>query len=112
LQVFGVDPPEHVEEDRDGTGPPRLVTGAEPRSVVTVKILIEEDQIAPVRIVLELGGPAVHRSSSAGVPQERAGQPAGELLGHIEERHVSPRTGRTLNLEVIAIEAIQDRKSG
>src|SRR6058998_3382122 len=60
LQVFGLDTPEHVKKDRDRTGPPRLVAGAEPRSVVAVEVLIEEDQIAPVRIGLELGGPSVN----------------------------------------------------
>jgi hypothetical protein len=87
--------------------PPRLVAGAEPRPVVTLEVFIEEDQIAPVRIVLELGRPSVHRPPSVGVGQERTGQPAGEFSGHFEQRHVLPRTGRTLNLEVIAVEAVQ-----
>ncbi len=64
LQVFCVDPSEQIEQARDETGPPRLVAGPEPRSVVAVEVLIEEDQIAPVRIVLKLGGPAVHRAPS------------------------------------------------
>ena len=57
LQVLGVDTPEQVEQARDQPGPPRLVAGAEPRPVVTLEVFIEEDQIAPVRIVLELGRP-------------------------------------------------------
>ena len=65
LQVFGLDTPEQVEEDRDQTGPPRLMAGAEPRAVVTVEVFMEEDQIAPVRIVLKLGGPSVNRPPAA-----------------------------------------------
>src|SRR5206468_1636226 len=65
LQVFSVDTPEQVEKDSDQTGPPRLVAGAETRSVVTVEVFMEEDQIAPVRIVLELGGPSVNRPPSS-----------------------------------------------
>src|SRR4026207_1107494 len=46
LQVFSVDTPEQVEKDSDQTGPPRLVAGAETRSVVTVEGFMGEDQIA------------------------------------------------------------------
>ena len=75
---FGLETSEDVEQDGDRAGPPRLVAGAEPRAVVTVEVFIEEDQIAPVRIVLELGGAAVDRPPSVGVAQERARQPAGD----------------------------------
>ena len=69
--------PNRSRRASDQTGPPRLVAGAEPRAVVTVEVFVEEDQIAPVRIVLELGGPSVDRPPSVGVAQERAlGQPA------------------------------------
>src|SRR5678815_5851835 len=51
---------------------------------IDVHKIIEEDQIAPVRIVLELGRPAVHRPPPGRVAQERTGQPAGELSGHFE----------------------------
>src|SRR6266481_3784146 len=107
LQVFGLDTPEQIKKHRDHTGPPRLVAGAEPRSVVTMEVFMEEDQIAPVRIVLELGGPSVNRPPSVGVAQERTGQSAGDFTGHFEQRQVPPRAGRTLNLEFIAVEAIQ-----
>jgi hypothetical protein len=33
------------------------MAGAQPRAVVTVEVFIEENQVAPVRIVLELGDP-------------------------------------------------------
>ena len=57
LQIFGLDTPEHVEKARDQTGPPRLVAGAEPRAVVTLEVFVEEDQVAPVRIVLNFAVP-------------------------------------------------------
>ena len=86
------------------TGPARLVAGAEPRAVVTVEIFVKQDQIAPVRIVLELGRPAVDRPLSIGVAQKRASQPADKLLRHFEQRHVAAGTGRTLHLEFVAVE--------
>src|SRR5882672_9372235 len=47
------------------------MTGAETRAVVAVKILVEQQQIAPVRIVLELPRPAV--DGPVAVPQRRHG---------------------------------------
>ncbi len=64
LQVFGVDAPEQVQKASDQTGPPCLVAGAKPRSIVTVALLEEENQITPVRIVLELGRATVDRPLS------------------------------------------------
>ena len=77
-QGLGVDTTEDVQEGSDQAGPARLVAGPEPRAVVAVEVLVEQDQIAPVRIVLELGRPAVDRPPSIGIAQERARQPAGK----------------------------------
>ena len=60
-----------------------------------------------MRIVLELGRPTVDRPLPIGIAQEGARQSAGNLLRHLEQRHVPPRTGRTLYLEFIAVELIQ-----
>src|SRR5262245_34303376 len=57
--------------------------------------------------VLELLLASVDRSFPFGVPQERTCQPAGQFLADFEQRHVAPGTGRTLYLEVIAVERIQ-----
>src|SRR4029453_1114000 len=48
------EPPEDVHERRHETGPSRLVAGPEARPVVAVEVLVEEDQVAPVRVLLEL----------------------------------------------------------
>ena len=58
-----------------------------------------------MRIFLEFGRSSVDRPPSIGVAQESARQPALDLLGHLEQRHVLAGTGRTLNLEFIAVEA-------
>ena len=54
----------------DEAGPPGLVAGAEAGAVVAVEVLVEQDQVAPVRIVLELG--ACRRRPAAG-RRRRAG---------------------------------------
>src|SRR5215469_17707168 len=43
-----------VDERGDQPGPARLVGGAQTRSRVAVEVLVEEDQVSPVRILLKL----------------------------------------------------------
>ena len=50
-----------VNEDRHEPGPAGLVRGAQPLSVVAMEVLVEEDEIAPVRVLLELRRCPVHR---------------------------------------------------
>ena len=55
--------------------------------VVPVEVLVEENQVTPVRVLLELRGAAVDGAAPALVPQEEAGEPPRDLLRHLEERH-------------------------
>ena len=68
-------------------GPAGLVARAEPGAVVAVEVLVEEDVVAPVGIGLELLRAAVDGSPAVLVAQEDAGEPVGDLLGHLEEVH-------------------------
>jgi len=72
VQPFlGIDAPEEIEEERDEPRPARLVAGPEARAVVAVEILVEQNEIAPVRVVLELRAAAVDGPSSLAVAEER-----------------------------------------
>src|SRR5262245_31808352 len=63
---------EYRQRPRDNAGPAGLVAGAEAGAVVAVEVLVEEDVVAPVRVVLELLGAAVDRPTAAGVaPEDR-----------------------------------------
>src|SRR5690349_6856097 len=44
---------EDVHDPRDDAGPAGLVARAEARAVVAVEVFVEQDQVAPVRILLE-----------------------------------------------------------
>ena len=57
---------------RDDPGPAGLVARAEAGAVVAVEVFVEQDVVAPVRIVLELLGAAVHRPPAVLVAQEDA----------------------------------------
>ena len=56
-QRFRLDTPEQIEHDGDEAGPPGLVTCPEARPIVAVEILVEENQVAPVRILLNFAVP-------------------------------------------------------
>src|SRR5262245_49083865 len=51
----------------DYAGPPGLVTRPQAGPVVAVEILVEQDEIAPVWILLKLPGASIHRPSASGV---------------------------------------------
>ena len=91
----------------DRAGPPCLVAGAEPCSIVAVEILVEQDQVAPVRIFLEFLCASVDRPTAIRVAKERGGKPALDLLCHLEQRHILAGTGRALDFEVVAIKRVQ-----
>src|SRR5512134_479735 len=78
--------PEEVEKPCDEAGPAGLVAGPDAGPVVAVEVLVEEDQGAPVRVVLELGRAAVDRPAAARVAQEDAREAPGDLLRNLEER--------------------------
>src|SRR5580700_7431366 len=57
-------------------GPAGLVGGAEPGSVIAVEVLVEQNEVTPVRVVLEQPGPAVDRPPPVIVTQEGPGEAA------------------------------------
>src|SRR5262245_41791557 len=52
---------EHMHESCDDPGPAGLMARTEARSVVSMEVLVEQDQIPPVRVLLELPRASVHR---------------------------------------------------
>jgi hypothetical protein len=56
-----------------------------------------------VRVVLEEPGPAVDGALPVTVPQEGADEAAGQLLGHLEQRHHRPGAGRAFDPQVVAV---------
>lgn len=67
---------EKVHDARDDASPAGLVTRAEPRAVVAVKVLIKQDQIAPMRIFLEFACAGINRPPTVRDTQEDAREPA------------------------------------
>ena len=74
--------------------------------VVAVEELEEQDEVPPVRIVLEGLGAAVDGPPPVLVAKKDAGQAARHFFRHLVEVHHVPRTGRTFDLEVVAVEGV------
>src|SRR4051794_28969854 len=102
-----IDSTEEVHPESDGAGPTGLVTRAETRAVVAVEIFVEQDEVAPVRIVLKLCRSAVYRPVAVCVAQEHLFESPLDLARHFEESHSVTGTGRALYFEFVAVEAVQ-----
>jgi hypothetical protein len=88
---------------RDQRGPASLVTGANARTVITVEVFVEQDQIAPVRVRLKLFRSAIDRPPSILVAKEDAFESLGELSRNLMQRGIVARASWELDLQVVAI---------
>src|SRR5262245_21618565 len=64
-----------LNELGDEPSPASLMASAYPRAGVAVKVLVEEDVIAPVEVVLEVLLPAEHRPTAVVMAQEDPHEP-------------------------------------
>jgi hypothetical protein len=87
-RVATLDATKKVQQPCNRAGPAGLVARPDACPVVAVEVLVEQDQVAPVRILLELRGAAVHRAAAFRVAQEDPGQARGNLPGHVEQRQI------------------------
>src|SRR5436309_9342780 len=53
-RALGIDGGEEMHDAGHDSGPARLVAGAEAGAVVAVEVLVEQDAVAPVRVLQEL----------------------------------------------------------
>src|SRR5215469_90587 len=83
----GVELAEGLDQPGNQASPPGLVRRAEPGPVVAVEVLVEQQEVAPVRIVLEQRLAAVYRPASVAAAHEGGDETAGQLLGNVEQRH-------------------------
>src|SRR5690242_5757349 len=94
--------PTLLQQLGDQAGPAALMAGADARAVVAVKVFVKLDQVAPVRVGLELRRAAVDRPVTVRALQEDAGEAARELGRDLPQRHPLPRAGRALDCVVVA----------
>ena len=87
--------------------PAGLVARAQSRPVVAVKVFIEEEMVAPMRIGLELLRATIDRTLPLFIPQEDPAQPIRDLLGDLEEVHHLAGPGGAFNFEIVAVIEIE-----
>lgn len=79
------------------------MAGTKARTVVAVEVLVEQNVVAPVRVVLEFGRSSIDRPFSLLIAEEDAGQSVLDFLRHLEQVHQFAGTGWAFDLEAIAI---------
>src|SRR5439155_21568978 len=77
--------PALLDELRHEPRPSRLVAGADPGAGIAVEVLVEEDQVAPVRIGLEFVLHTVHGALAIRVAEEDARQAPRDLGGDVPQ---------------------------
>src|SRR6185312_8678392 len=87
--------------------PAGLMTGADPAALVAVEVLIEQEEVPPVRIVLERLGVAVDRPAPVTPAQEEARESPRELGRDLPEIEETAGAGRALDLQVVAVEVVE-----
>src|SRR5712692_10107818 len=90
-----------LQQLRDQAGPASLVAGTDAGAVVTMKILVEEDEILPVRVALKLLRATVDRSPTVRAVQKDARETAGEFCRDLPQGHLLTRAGRAFYLVAV-----------
>src|SRR5215208_2828101 len=76
-----------IDEGRYEPGPAGLMRGTQSLSSLGVEVLMEEDEIAPVGIVLEFLAITVDWPPPGRVTGEDADQTVRQIIGHLPERY-------------------------
>src|SRR5258708_1990065 len=83
------------------------MTRAETRTVVAVKVFVEQNVIAPVGVGLKLLGAPIHRPATILVAHKGCGKPIGDLVAHLKEVQHVAGSGWTLNLKTVAVVGVE-----
>jgi hypothetical protein len=92
--------PTLLKKLRDDACPASLMARADSASVISVEVLIEKDQLLPIRIVLKLLRSSVNRAPTVLITCKDGAQSSGELLCNLPECQEAPRSRWALDLVV------------
>src|SRR5262245_2358334 len=73
----------HLQQTRNQRRPAGLVTRPEAAAIVAVKILVEEHQVLPMRVIGKAAFGAVAGTPALPIRQEESCQPAGQFMGNL-----------------------------
>ena len=86
----------------DNAGPSRLMASADSGARVSVKVFVEQDQIAPVRISLEFFEIAEDRPAAFIVSKKYIRHSTGQFTGYIPQSQHFSRPGWEFHCEAIS----------
>jgi hypothetical protein len=89
------------------SGPPGLVTCSNPRAVITMKVFMELNEVAPVRIALKFVQTAVNGPASRVISKEDPDKPAREIGCYFPQIRQMSRPIWALGLDVAPKEVIK-----
>src|SRR4029077_7510174 len=95
------------DELRDESSPSGLMACADPAAVVSMEVLVEIDEVAPMGIALKFLELAINGTPSFRRTKENAGDPARNLGGRVPERGSVTGTRWQLDSEALAIEVMK-----
>src|SRR5215510_9021295 len=84
-EMLGVEEAEEFDAYGHESRPACLVAGPQSGAVVTMKVLVEEEVVAPMGVRLERLGPPVDGPATAFIAQKDAREPRCDLPGHLKE---------------------------
>jgi hypothetical protein len=85
------------------------MAGPDAGAVVAMKVFVEQQMVAPIRITLKFLRTTVHRPAAAFVTQKNPSQAIGDLMRNLEQTRQLARASWTLDFEIVAV-IITDRR--
>src|ERR1700687_1827969 len=87
----------------DQAGPAGLMAGAEAGAVVAMKIFVEKDEVAPVRIALKAVGAAGYGPAATRIAKKNMNKPPGDFRSYLPEIGFGAGIGRAVHFEIFAV---------
>src|SRR4051812_10468190 len=106
-QPSGVGAAEQQRQHPARPGPAGLVARAYAGAIVTVEVLVEQDQVTPMRVVLQHRLSTVDRAVPGRVLQECAHEASGKVPGHLVQGALTAGSGWAFHGELVAEVAVQ-----
>ncbi|MBN8899868.1 MAG: carboxylesterase family protein [Rhodospirillales bacterium] len=97
LRALGIDDP----------SAPDALARAQAAARVAVEILVEQQQVAEMRVRLHLLAPTEDRPAPVRISQEQADQPLAQMVRDLVQRHLLVGAGRAFDREVRAVIAVE-----
>src|ERR1700704_1552444 len=80
---------------------------AEPRAIVAVKVFVEKDKIAPVRIALKKLGAAGYGPAAVRIPEKNVNEPPGNFRRYLPEIGFRAGLRGAFHFEIFAVVVVK-----